>query len=46
MQKDLETLARGCLCANPENPPQELVQNLETIVKFCHAYMEVIGNEK
>lgn len=35
---DLETLAKGCLCSDSKNPPQDLKIDLETIVKFCSPY--------
>ena len=37
-EKDLETLAKGCLCSDPENPEPELRSDLNTIVKFCAPY--------
>ena len=37
---DLETLAKGCLCSNPIDPPPEMKQALETVVKFCYPYNE------
>ena len=36
--EDLETLAKGCLCSNPESPPPELQQDLDMVVKFCQPY--------
>lgn len=39
-------LARGCLCANPENPPLELKQDLEKIVKFCPVYFQIMEDER
>jgi len=39
-------LARGCLCANPENPPLELKQDLEKIVKFCPVYCQIMEDER
>ena len=38
--EDLEMLAKGCLCLNPENPPPELRPALNTVVKFCQPYSE------
>ena len=38
--EDLETLAKGCLCSDPENPPAELQRDLEMVVKFCKPYSE------
>ena len=36
--EDLHTLAKGCLCSNPENPPPELMGDLATVVRFCAPY--------
>ena len=41
---DLKTLAKGCLCSDPKNPPQELKIDLETIVKFCSPYTSLMRN--
>ena len=41
-EEDLQTLAKGCLCANPNNPPPELKKDLEMIVKFCPAYSHLM----
>ena len=38
--EDLVTLAKGCLCSNPEDPPPEMIQVLQTVVKFCQPYLE------
>ena len=40
--EDLETLAKGCLCSTPENPPPELRKDLDTIVKFCLPYSQLM----
>jgi len=45
MQEDLKTLAKGCLCANPERPPPDLVEDLNTIVKFCPAYYAIMKDK-
>lgn len=37
-QEDLETLAKGCLCNTPDNPPPQLMKDLKMIVRFCPAY--------
>ena len=36
--EDLEMLAKGCLCLNPEKPPPELRAYIDTVVKFCYPY--------
>ena len=41
-EEDLKTLAKGCLCTNPDNPPPELKQDLEMIVRFCPAYSHLM----
>ncbi len=41
---DLETLAKGCLCSNPEEPPPEMEHALKTVVKFCQPYVECMRN--
>ena len=45
LDEDLETLAKGCLCATPENPPPELKKDLEMIVRFCPAYSYLMTKE-
>ena len=40
LDEDLETLAKGCLCSNPESPPLKLQQDLVTVVKFCQPYSD------
>ena len=41
-EEDLETLAKGCLCNTPDDPPPELKKDLETIVKFCPAFSHLM----
>ena len=36
--EDLVTLAKGCLCPTPDNPPVELKRDLEIVASFCPAY--------
>lgn len=43
---DLITLAKGCFCSDPENPPPELEQDLEKIVKLCAPYSTLMESEK
>ena len=43
--EDLKTLAMGCLCSNPENPPPELKPDLDKVVKFCPPYSELMRKE-
>ena len=41
--EELKTLAKGCLCDKPEDPPAELKKDIELITKFCpiyHNFME------
>ena len=40
--EDLETLAKGSLCTIPDNPPPELMKDLEMIVQFCPAYSHLM----
>lgn len=44
-REDLETLAKGCLCKNPENPPPELRRDVEVVASFCPAYEAVMGDD-
>ena len=40
---ELCTLAKGCLCDTPDDPPPEIKKDVELIVKFCplyHQFME------
>ena len=39
---DLETLAKGCLCSDPDNPPPELKNDLTTIAKLCTYYLSLM----
>ena len=45
-KKDLETLAKGCWCPTPDNPPPELENDLNTIVQFCPAYDRLMESDK
>ena len=38
--EDLETLAKGCLCSNREDPPVELQPDLNMVVKLCKPYLD------
>ena len=38
LSEDLDTLAKGCLCSNPEDPPPELRGDLARVVQFCAPY--------
>ena len=42
--EDLETLAKGCFCSNP-NKPHELKEDLKSIVKFCKPYSTLMGQK-
>ena len=42
---DLKTLAMGCLCSVPENPPPELKPDLDKVVKFCAPYSALMKKE-
>lgn len=44
--EDLETLAKGCLCSDPENPRAELRRDLEMVVKFCIPYSRCMKNPR
>ena len=44
--EDLETLAKGCLCSNPEDPPPELRRDLDMVVKFCQPYSECMKSSR
>ena len=39
---DLVTLAKGCLCPTPDNPPAELKKDLEIVASFCPAYTAIM----
>ncbi len=45
-EKDLETLAKGCLCLNPEQPNKEEILDLTTIVKFCKPYLHFMKDQR
>ena len=40
--EDLETLAKGCLCSTPDDPPPQLITDLNMIVQFCPAYTNLM----
>ena len=40
--EDLKTLAKGCLCTTPDNPPPELKKDLKTVLQFCPAYSHLM----
>lgn len=42
---DLKTLAKGCLCENPDRPPPELKKDLDVIVQFCPAYSKLMEKD-
>ena len=42
---DLVTLAKGCLCSEPENPPVELKTDLDTITRLCQAYVNLMEHK-
>ena len=43
---DLETLAKGCLCSTPDDPPPELINDLNTITLFCKPYLDLMKSGK
>ena len=43
---DLETLAKGCLCSDPDNPPPELEYDLSIITKLCRPYLDLMEQEE
>ena len=45
-REDLETLAKGCLCKDPENPPPELKGDVEVVASFCPAYEAVMQDDE
>ena len=45
-QEDLQTLAKGCLCSNPNNPPPELKRDVEIVGNFCQAYEAVMNKQQ
>ena len=44
--EDLETLAKGCLCSNPKNPPPQLQRDLDMVAKFCQPYSDCMKSSK
>lgn len=45
-QDDLVTLAKGCLCQTPDDPPPELKRDLEFIANLVPAYDSLMRREK
>ena len=43
---DLHTLAKGCFCSNPINPPPELKLDLEKVVKLCAPYCTLMKSKE
>ena len=44
-QEDLVTLAKGCLCEIPDNPPPELRKDMDIVASFCPAYESLMRRE-
>ena len=44
-EDDLVILAKGCLCTDP-NPPPELRKDIEIATSFCPAYRAIMSKEK
>ena len=45
--EDLETLTKGCLCSEPENPPPLLKDGgIEQIVNFCPIYKDIMQDSR
>ena len=42
---DLKTLAKGCFCSNPDDPPHEIEGDLDTVVSFCKPYSKLMGRK-
>lgn len=42
---DLKTLAKGCLCSNPDKPPPEQWQDLGMVGKLCQPYSECMNSK-
>ena len=40
--EDLRTLAKGCFCEDPNNPPSELQRDLDRVVQFCKPYSNLM----
>ncbi len=45
-QEDLVTLAKGCLCHTPDDPPPEMKRDLEFVANLVPAYDILMRNEK
>lgn len=45
-REDLSTLAKGCLCATPDNPPPELRKDVEIVTRFCRAFETIMNMEE
>ena len=45
-REDLETIAKGCICSNPDDPPPESKQDITIISSFCPAYESLMENPK
>ncbi len=43
---DLHTLAKGCFCSDPTNPPPEVEKDLSVVVKLCNPYLTLMESEK
>lgn len=44
-ERDLNTLARGCLSSRLDSPPPELKKDLELVVKFCPAFSKLMNDD-
>ena len=45
-REDLEVLAKGCLCPNPENPPPDMEEDIRNVVKFCQPYTVLMEQQR
>ena len=41
--EDLVTLAKGCLCSNPDYPPPTIQKDIDIVSRFCAPYEEVMS---
>ena len=43
--EDLETLAKGCFCSDPDFPPMKIERDLERVVSCCNPYTTLMQSQ-
>ena len=46
VQEDLETLAVGCLCIDPDKPEAEIEKDKKMVNNFCEVYYQIMQDDR